>query len=810
MLSASTRTGLTPEDRELVYAQTRLPESQARKIELMVESSGFRKVGCGALTNVRAHLNSVKNAATRTVESHTCELLFAYELEMDPTVLGYYSQVPCAGVRRTTAMGRLHVSDATIDFLVFRHAAIHLVECKTSTWLQRERRSKERDWYVEGGGWRHRAYECWAAERGLEFHVWVPPTPSGVYQRNLELCYALLEDEPDRPSRDCIRGALKLISVRPQTLSDLTKQVPGFTGRLAAHLLAKRRVYGPWKSTPLERSNDFILYADAERAACLDEQRLTSIRDEQRQPVLVDRSLLASMTDIRKAKQRLARLASIAAGSEPQTRRMTALARKVAVAVQRGEPALSACLTRYANSGNRGTRLTSDQQALVEETLTSYWNTGRAKTPGDLYNAYLCAAEDSGIEPVSRTALNRRRRQISPERHALATGGFRAFHSVRTATDPRYRSLPPVGYGQVLHIDSSDLDVRLAPDLARLFPATKVKFYVGVDGATGDSMSHAVIFGAPRTDGLALLIREYVHRHRMLPRIIHVDRGPENTSIWLLTFCEGRIILRHSPTGGCPWNSPAETGIKQVNLQVANRLTGSTAPDQKGRSVDGRFKSRHHAKVGFEEAMQHFLEYFYGDRPRERDNSGASAIDRRDAALSAYGPLGTSCKWGEDILIQTAIPVQVSARIDYRRGIRTSEGYFQSEELAALLRTSRPDEVRSDVCNPAIVYAKFGASWVKGFHSRIQTLAAMTDTERLFDLMWSPIARSDARETRHMLSHGRFKRIIHAERIRSATAHLAPLFDIPDQESAPIQREPLASHATPPPSTVQPYGEVDE
>jgi putative transposase len=58
-------------------------------------------------------------------------------------------------------------------------------------------------------------------------------------------------------------------------------------------------------------------------------------------------------------------------------------------------------------------------------------------------------------------------------------------------------------------VDASDLDVRCAPNLIHCFPASKAKFYIGIDGATGYPMAHALVFGSARTDALALLMREY-------------------------------------------------------------------------------------------------------------------------------------------------------------------------------------------------------------------------------------------------------------------------------------------------------------
>lgn len=47
----------------------------------------MRLAGKGALNNVRIHPTSKKNKPYRIEESHTCERVFSYELELNPGML---------------------------------------------------------------------------------------------------------------------------------------------------------------------------------------------------------------------------------------------------------------------------------------------------------------------------------------------------------------------------------------------------------------------------------------------------------------------------------------------------------------------------------------------------------------------------------------------------------------------------------------------------------------------------------------------------------------------------------------------------
>lgn len=766
---------LSFEERHQFYTRMNVSQPSIRQIENMIAGSGTKIVGQAALRNVRVRHNSVKNNSARTVESHTCELVFAYELELDPEVLGYYVQVPCRRVQRTTAAGRNHVSTAHVDFLVFRKNRIELVECKPLSWLESQLDLLNSLWAKQGTAWTYIPYAQWAQQHGLVFRVWSPPTPTGVYLQNLEACYAVAGDPLQQYEITTVSKATALIAKRPVLLDSLIAEVPGFTARLALWMLGKSAAFGPWRSTPASMTDRFHLYATKDQAMEADESLHAAVVNVQSQPTVADPLLLATATDLQRARQRLSRLALIEAGTLPATRRMGALQRQVRKAVAEGRSPLSACLTRYSFSGNRASRLLREHEQAIETVIALHWNTGRVHRPKDLFYVFEEECIRLGVEPCGRARLDARRRTENPTRHALSTGGFRAYHASRTRTDPRHRSLPPIGYGHTLHVDSSDLDVRCAPNLIHYFPAAKAKFYIGIDGATGDTMAHSLVFGSARTDALALLMREYVKRHGFLPKMIHLDRGSENTSHWVEEFCDGSISLRYSPTAGSAWNGIAENAIKQVNEQVAHRFAGSTAPDQRGRKVDGRFKSRKNARTSFVTVHDEFIEFAYHDLPAKPGNDGMSPTERRQEALGSFGSLGTPCGWDDSFLIRTSIKVQPRKRVDPQRGVRTADGWFTSDDLLIALRTGKVGEVRSDCCDPCVIYVQVQMRWFKAFHNRVQSDAQLSDQERLFDLLWAPTQRSQSARRREEIARGRHSRRTLAQAAEAAIVHLAPL-----------------------------------
>lgn len=772
-------------DRELIYARSKLTAAQIDNAESMVLGSGLREVGAGALNNVRVQLPSKKNRSTRVVESHTCELLFAYELEMDPAVVGYYAQVPCRRIVRVREDGKRHISQATLDFLVFYEDAVKLVECKYEKWIEREA-GRSTEWKRTSTGWTVIPYESWASAHGLGFEVWRPSWPVGVYLQNMETVYAM-KDAPLNPGEVRASNRAKaLIATAPRSITELCEAVDGFRERVALWLLAGGDVFGPLRSTAITMTDRFYLYADSSQAAAADELTLAQVAGNLRQPVVQDPLINASVVDYRIGSKRLARLQDIAAGRQAPTRRMTALANRVEIAVSEGQSSLGACLPAYFRSGNRRPRLQESQLEAVEFVVRTQWNRATVRSVRTLWFLLVDECERRGVPAPSMTALRRAVAKEDATKRALAHGGMREYQSVRTRSDPRYRSMQALAYGHTLHIDSSKFDNRCAPDVKLGFPAEAPTFYIGVDEATSMTMAHSLIFGSARTDGFAILIREFVFRHEFLPAVIWVDRGSENKSGWLVTFCfENGITLKYSPTGGSRFNSQAEGRIKQINENVAHDFVGSTEPDMAGRKVDGKFKSRKNARTMFIRLVDALKEYVYGDLPKTPLQDGGTPEEKKEESLARYGILGGICKFDDALLIQTSVLVKYTGKATEKAGIRTVGGFFTSEELKIKLRTHQPDEVRRDCVDPSLLYVHVDGIWIKAFNNLVQSIALLSSVEKLFELLQKPSIDRDVRTKKLAIDLDRFHRH-QAEAARQAHPHLAPT-----PKELPLQGEEL-------------------
>ncbi|MGO4519023.1 hypothetical protein AB4076_00285 [Dyella sp. 2RAF44] len=347
--------GLEKSQRLEIYERAECSRFQISQIEAMVADSGLRLVGKGALNNMRTRFVSNKNKAVRLIESHTCERTYAYRLEFDPGVVGYYVQPPCRGIERTNENGARHVSHATLDFLVFRLDCIELVECKTEAWL--EAHEGKDGWHREGDGWTCDPYKQWAEARGLVFRVFVLTEPFANQLRTSEAMYATMDLPLTREELRVAERAIALLAKKPYSIEDMGETLPGFNGRIALSLLAQHKCYGLVQSTPFDLPQHFYLYSDQEQAGLADAQAFSALRTTIAQPADLDPLTTASATDLKFALKRYEIVQRIEAGLEKGSVRMRKLVAKVREAVSQGKPALSACLTQYAKSGNRESRL---------------------------------------------------------------------------------------------------------------------------------------------------------------------------------------------------------------------------------------------------------------------------------------------------------------------------------------------------------------------------------------------------------------------------------------------------------------------
>lgn len=760
-----------------------LPKRSQAIVQDMRLTAPGRSVGKNAFLNMSGNFISFKNgpAADLPFES-TVELLFAYSLELSPNVLAYVTQPCCKYVARTSASGRKVVSSLHGDFLVFGNDFIKLVETKTIEQFRKLVLDRPNEWREANAVIERPALQEWASALGITYENWFPPEPFGTLLQNFELLNSFLCSEIPL---DQHRAFLKIaghVSRSPDSIEGIISRNSDISPKDVCRALAFGLIHGPVSSCPISETNRFIVFPDQARAQAFDLQAMARVSDALR-PVEISRpSLLASSVDLRMGEARRDRVLQMISGNTPETKRYRPLIKRVVEAIEAGNDPLEVCITRTRERGNRDARLSVTQSRAIQHVIDKYWMTGKTTEKKQVHIRVARICKRLRQPSPAYDTVWKRISTIRPEAFALNHGGRRNYNAIRSPSDPRTRTLKPIASGLCICFDSSKFDNRSAASICGQLIFAPPTLYVALDVSNGNPVGHALVFGHARTDALAVLFRDIVHRQGVLPRRIVRDRGPENTSRWLESFCKGSITSVVTATANARANSLAENVIGRVNKQLAHQLAGSTLPDQAGRKVDSRFKSYANARMQFTQIAEQVELFLYEDISRTPVGDGFSPNELGQHSNELFGARGFSQHLDDDFIIRTSIPIK-PREVDYQKGVRIVEGTYSSTRLFESVLREAPTEFLLDCVDPTRMYVKFSFGYVTAFHQCAQVFARQSALDRYFHLLYAPSLRSDARREKFEISMSRQSRIDKAHAAIPATAHLLPEQATIDQQS---------------------------
>jgi putative transposase len=793
----------TDAQRSLYYEARGLHPVAIREIEEMRASSPARDISQRGLKNTIVDFFSTTNQRRWKLESYTSEFLHALYLEVFGGCDEYYAQVQPKNVVRN---GR--TNSITVDFMVFDQTGIRLVECKPRNRLEALGASKPDEWVCHEGRWTRPPVDAWARERGMTYAVWSPPEPHGIYQANLLALYGMASATACKEADAlCVRRLCKALQNTPLTIRAALDLISGLSGVHILAALAKGHVFGPLQSVLIDEPDRFMLFAVKSQAVECDEQLLSQLEAHITQPSVDSKLLLASPTDYSGAQRRLARVNQILAGVVPSTRRYACLVRAVIQARADGKSDLEACLTCYANAGRRVGQLTGDQEIEIRAAISRYRSDALIRTKVQAHDHLVMACERKGIRPPGRTTFNARLRQSSDLKRAYTEGGYRGYHAAERASDPGDRTLRCSVPGLMVHIDSTKFDLRCSPDFLTALGFDCPTLYVAMDSATGMPLGYAVLFGPACRNALAVLIRDILHRQDFLPRYWIADGGSEYIGPWFEAACSFFGATRIQPPPGTPRrNSLAENALGRINAELAHRFLGSTAPDQKGRSVTSRQKSYATACHVYSTIMEHLEKYLFEDVPEAPLLSTRfSANDRNEELTRLYGNAGVvRVENPDDFLIATSVPLDRGITADSARGIRYLQRTYASTDLMKLLRFQKPIEMRLDCVDPHRMYVRFPSKWVLAMTAQNLRTGGRDTATKLFGSLMDNTLRSEGAERRDQLRRERAERIAEANLAAKSADHLTYMLDAandvePEPEKARVWSDlktPIAPFTT--------------
>lgn len=759
---------MTPEQLQNHFNKLDLPLPVRQEFFKIAQESPARKVGESAKDNIIVHHWSEKNQRVDVLESSTVERLRALELELDRDVLAYYPQVRCAGIIRPN---KNNVTGGTVDFMVVRRTRICFEECKAHGALHSLISKSPDEWVVQDSGRVVRPpYQRWAIERSATHTVWAPPVRFVAYLSNLQLIYAMcmMQEAYGDGVREMV---LRAIARKPRTIDELMQESPRVTPQLISCMLGAGDVHGAIRNVEIGDVDRFVVYSSREQAEHVSKQLDERVQESTTQ--VEDAFTSASITDIQRGRKRLAQVNELLSIGPPYPPYWRPLIGAVLDARSKGESDQAVCTTTYASSGNRGSKLPVGTDAVVNGCLGSHWDTGAVDDIGGLYEEIKERCEKSGLYVPSKKSIGQRIKKRDATKRILATGGLRAYHASRPASDPRNRSTQPQAKYLVLEIDSTKCDNRSnCGAIGDLLMQTPL-LYSGIDGCTVEPMADAFVFGPARSDGVAILLRSYARRHGRLPHEIRIDRGSENKNKWVKAFCERyRIHLTIMPSGGSRFKGGIENMLGRVNSQVSHRLAGSTKPDQAGRAVDGRFKSYRTARLQFRTVRDEIRNTLYNDFSQQMNDMGETPELQSAMSEIHFPSAGFLCTIDEEFLFLTSIPVRARA-FNPVKGIRACGQTFTSEELLSAIKKSEIEDVRRDPENPSLIRVQLRRGTVCAWSKATAKIAHSDDADRQFHSFYGSQVRDETRESKdeaRRIRYWRLTAINHQDGVQDETS----------------------------------------
>lgn len=780
---------LSDAERSLYYQSLGLRPAVVREVEEMRAASPSRALSQKGQRNIIVDFYSPQNAQRRRFESYTSEFLYGLELEIFGRCHEYYVQVSPKNVER---YGK--TASATVDFLVFDPERIRLVECKPQTALEALSRKKPGEWICSDDGWHRPPLEAWAGDRGLSYDIWSPPHPHGIYQANLLALHgAMLSQLSGLAEEPCTRRLRAAALNEVVALSDALARFKGLTCPHVLAAIVQGYLFGTLRSVPIDATDRFLLYGERDRALVQDREMLGRLRLEHQQPGLDSKVLRARSSDYQCGLERLARVDRMLAGGEVVTRRYASLVRAVVEARERGLNPLDVCVTSYERSGRREGQLTSDQERALAWAVRQYRTDPLYRRKLQAHDALRLRCESEGIRTPSRTTFHVRLKQGDRGVRAYTEGGYRGFHASEAAIDPSLRTQRCIVPGLMVHVDSTKFDVRCKPELIASLGFDCPTLYIAIDSATGMPIGRAVLYGHACRNALAVLIRDIFFRQGCLPRYWIADGGSEYVGKWFEGFCNIYGATRIQPPPGSPRkNSLAENALGRINDEHAHRFLGSTLPDQKGRSVTSRQKSRATAKHHYRTVVDLLDTYLFKDMASvPLGASELSAKEKDEALRSTIGSIGAIKVTNlNDFHLATSVPLERLIKIDGVRGIRYLQRTYVSDELLKRCRTHRPVEMRIDCVDARRMYVRFESGWVTAFTADSLRLSGTSDVDKVCDALLGRDIRRTNVESRSEARLARLKRTMEANELAGSTAHLREVAATdPGVSATPSSRE---------------------
>ncbi|MGH8050547.1 MAG: hypothetical protein ACREPB_07815 [Arenimonas sp.] len=772
-------------------------------IDTTRKSNPAKAAGDGALLNMSCRLASRKMGHIVQAASRTVELPYAIHCELHPTVFEFWDQPrPIRLIRvrlsKKTNKDIRHVASYTGDYLTLYGSGPAIVECKSASAYEKLKSKRPSDWSISDSEIVYFPALVAAQNLGLAHIVVMPESHYAIRVNNYELMYACRYSQAPKNEAALLEETRASLADDPKTIAQLCEEVDGLNDSLIIHWLSRFELHSCVRSQLLMERHSAYIYLNADDAKTRDD----FLKAEQdRNNGFIDSSKLSivltcSASALRTGEAHQKKYQEFLDGKRSKTRHERRFPEElIRECINRSGNPLHLFIPNYKCRGNRNDRYSPKQIEIFNKALKQIMASPSRATPTRVLARMdrLSKADPRSIEQVSLESVRLRLKKEDQEKIALAHAGLRGFHGERPPIDPLFGTLRTWVPGLVVHIDSTQWDQRLWKEsgFADILPCPW--WYGAFDEGSGRCVGASLAFGKSDTFAMSLVMRDMARRLGFLPAFIVTDRGSEFQSILFETLsalCSVSTFLR--PAGGARFSSEAENGMRLPNVQMAQRLSGSTFLDKAGRSADGKKKGRYNARMTYQLARQALIWYLFEFFNKNKHGTAPDTPDNLwDEGRLCYPMVGCELLEPQNWAIASSVPVK--GTVERLKGIRTYYRTYSSNELSeALKRNETPSRNRIDPEIPTLMYSTIHGQVIKAHdrqHLRLSSLPTEAQVAEQFLHRLRAKENSNDRREQRMKLDTRLDQMEEVADLLHDTKKAATGTDIPKNSNTSVEPE---------------------
>ncbi|MRR49672.1 MAG: integrase [Rhodocyclaceae bacterium] len=386
--------------------------------------------------------------------------------------------------------------------------------------------------------------------------------------------------------------------------------------------------------------------------------------------------------------------------------------------------------------GNRTSRLSKEQELLINDVIERTWRTNAARNYSSCYQELRVRCNEAGMEaPSLGTFIARVKASQRPGDNRVRLGKRMAYQ-LSGFVDVLYYDTPTHGSRpfQYCHIDHTQIDIEVISSRTGKSLGRPWLTFV-VDSFTRRILALYLTFDAPSYHSVMMVMRDLVRRHHRLPEFVVVDNGKDFASTAFETFLQVMgVHLRFRPSGQPRHGAVLERVFGSVHTEYIHNLAGNTKCMKHVRMTTGKHLPANFAEWTLEAlyyGISHWAFEFYDqERHPTLDCSPREAFEK--GLLEGGHRSHLQILPNEDFLIATCPPVdRVGTRQVHRQhGVKVNGLQYRAPEFSDSRVAGKSLPVRYDPWDASVVYAQIEQRWVKAVCKNLIGLGQLTEDER--------------------------------------------------------------------------------